>query len=264
MKRKSPEAMVRAIYRRLARAWGPQHWWPAETPFEVIAGAILTQNTSWKNVERALANLRTANLLHVAGIGETPLARLEELVRPSGYFRQKAQRLKGFATFVDARYDGSLEKMFAVPTAQLRTELLALKGIGPETADGILLYAGNHEIFVVDAYARRVLERHEALKKDAKYDEVRQLVERALDREEAADTARLSASRPEVHDPSVMSRLRRSRRTQVYNEMHGLFVQVGKHYCHKKSPQCAACSLGKLLPFAPKHPGAPTNKPIVL
>jgi endonuclease III related protein len=250
-KRKSPEAMVRAIYRRLARAWGPQHWWPAETPFEVIVGAILTQNTSWKNVERALANLRAAHLLDVAGIRETPLKRLEKLVRPSGYFRQKAERLKGFVAFLDARYGGSLQRMFAAPTAQLRAELLALKGIGPETADGILLYAGDHEVFVVDAYARRILERHQAVPGTAKYDEVRRLIERTLEREAPAmahHTIKVRASGPAVHPPSTMSQVQRNRRTQVYNEMHGLLVQTGKHYCHKQEADCETCPLRPLLP----------------
>ena len=176
----SSEKTIRAIYRKLSRAWGPQHWWPAETPFEVIAGAILTQNTSWTNVERALANLRAARKLSVEGIRESPLAELEQLVRSSGYFRQKALRLKNFIAFLDEKYGGSLDAMLSTPTQELRAELLAQKGIGPETADSILLYAGHHPIFVVDAYTRRVLERHDAVAPDAKYDEIRELVEHAL------------------------------------------------------------------------------------
>ncbi len=174
---------MRAMYRKLSRAWGRQHWWPAETPFEVIVGAILTQNTSWTNVERALASLRAAGTLNVAGIRALSLPKLQRLIRSSGYFRQKARRLKNFVAFLDARYGGSLERMFATPTAQLRAELLALNGIGPETADSILLYAGNHPIFVVDAYTRRILERHEVVSSGAKYDEIRGLVERALQHE---------------------------------------------------------------------------------
>src|ERR1017187_4074831 len=154
-----PEATVRAIYRKLSRTWGRQHWWPAETPFEVIVGTILTQNTSWTNVERAMANLRSAGVLSVAGIRELGLPRLEELVRSSGHFRQKAQRLKSVVAFLDARYGGSLKQMFATPTEQLREELLTQNGIGPETADSIPLYAGNHEAFVDDAYTRRLLDR---------------------------------------------------------------------------------------------------------
>src|SRR5579862_8776686 len=150
------QTVVRKIYRRLHRNLGPQHWWPAETQFEVIAGAILTQNTSWTNVERALAKLREANVLNIEGIRALPLEELEQLIRSSGYFRQKADRLKRFVGFLDERYGGSLARMFAAPTALLRSELLALKGVGPETADSILLYGGGHQIFVVDAYTRRI------------------------------------------------------------------------------------------------------------
>ena len=247
----SPEAMVRAIYRKLMRAWGPQHWWPAETPFEVIVGAILGQNTSWTNVERALASLRSAKALTMVAIRELPLSKLEQLVRSSGYFRQKAQRLKTFVSFVDLNYGGSLEKMFAVPTAQLRPLLLSLKGIGHETADDILLYAGNHEIFVVDAYARRILERHQAIQPAAKYDEIRALIESALKRElpESKTSADLvDPLKLVVHTPSAMSSAKRTRAAQVYNEMHGLFVQVGKHYCRKQEPYCEECPLRSLLP----------------
>jgi len=253
---KTPEATVRAMYLQLARAWGRQHWWPAETAFEVIVGAILTQNTSWTNVERAMASLRAAEQLSVDGIRELPLPKLQRLIRSSGYFRQKARRLKAFVTFLDAHYASSVERMFATPTEQLRTELLALNGIGPETADSILLYAGNHEIFVVDAYTRRILERHQAVRAGATYDEIRGLVERALQRQQAL--AALSGSprkehRPEAHPPSAMSTAQRSPLAQVYNEMHGLFVQVGKHYCRKSEPRCEACPLGVFLGSATNY-----------
>ena len=247
---KKPDPTVRAMYRRLSRAWGRQHWWPAETPFEVIVGAILTQNTSWTNVERALASLRAAGRLSVAGIRETPLPKLEQLIRSSGYFRQKAQRLKNFVAFLDDRHAGSLERMFAIPTKQLRTELLELKGIGPETADSFLLYAGNHSTFVVDAYTRRILERHEAVVPGATYDEIRGLVERAL-RQEKPPSPQMKGHekqrRPEIHPPSRMSMAKRSPLAQVYNEMHGLFVQAGKHYCLKREPKCELCPLGAML-----------------
>jgi len=251
--KRTPEALVRAIYRKLARAWGPQHWWPAETPFEVIAGAILTQNTSWKNVERALESLRSAGALSLAGIRALPLAQLEKLVRSSGYYRQKAKRLKAFVAFVDGSYGGSLATMFPAPTRQLRAELLALHGIGLETADAILLYAGHHEMFVVDAYARRILERHAAIQPRAKYDEIRILVERALQREKLSSypSARATQPRPSAHRPSPMSLAERSPQAQVYNEMHGLLVQIGKHYCHRAEPDCRHCPLQALLPHEP-------------
>lgn len=245
----TPEALIRAIYRRLARSWGAQHWWPADTALEVIAGAILTQNTSWKNVERALASLRSANALSLEGIRALPQPRLEELVRSSGYYRQKAARLKAFVAYVDEKYGGSLDKMFLTATPQLRAELLSLHGIGPETADGILLYAAHHEVFVVDAYARRILQRHAAIEPAASYEEIRALVERALRHElpvsEAGDAAK---NRPTVHTPSPMSAQTRSPVAQVYNEMHGLIVQAGKHYCHREEPDCEHCPLRKLLP----------------
>jgi endonuclease-3 related protein len=248
---RKPEATVRAIYRKLSRSWGRQHWWPAETPFEVIAGAILTQNTSWTNVERAMTNLRSAGVLEVDGIRQLPVLELQALVRPSGYFRQKAQRLKNFVAFLDARYHGSLEQMFATPTEELRAELLTQNGIGPETADSILLYAGNHETFVVDAYTRRILERHLAVVKRVKYDEIRSFMERALQREQPMESHRPSRqARPPAHEASAMSTAQRSPLAQVYNEMHGLLVQVGKHYCLRQQPKCEICPLGSMLPIS--------------
>lgn len=240
---------MRAFYQKLAQKWGPQHWWPAETPFEVIVGAVLTQNTSWTNVERAMASLRQAKVLSIEGIRNITAAQLEPLVRSSGYFRQKAQRLKDFVAFVDARYGGSLGRMFATPTAELRVALLEQKGIGMETADSILLYAGLHAIFVVDAYTRRILERHGVLDASAKYDDVRLLVEGALAREVIPSPPAEPDfdTRPKIHAPSTMSRARQSERVGVYNEMHGLLVQVGKHYCHKQGPECDRCPLTEFL-----------------
>lgn len=245
-----PEAVVSKMYRLLSRAWGPQHWWPADTPFEIIVGAILTQNTSWNNVERALNKLRQANALSVRGIRSLPLAELEQLVRSSGYYRQKAARLKGFVTFLDEKYGGSLKKLFSIPTERSRSELLSLKGIGQETADAILLYAGKHEIFVVDAYTRRILERHALVAPGAKYDEIRGLVEPALRRERPVKSGIQGRELRTilVHDPSPMSQLQGTDLAQVYNEMHGLFVRVGKHHCYKTDPDCQNCLLQSLFP----------------
>ena len=203
-----PTETVRRIYRKMSRAWGQQHWWPAETAFEVVVGAILTQNTSWNNVEKAIANLREAGALNLEAIRGLSIAELEQLIRPSGYFRQKASRLKKFVAFLDGSYGGSLAAMLVTPTLQLREQLLEQKGIGPETADSILLYAGQKAIFVVDAYTRRVLERHDAVARSAKYDEVRELVERALQAEKplpASDVTFLAADRPTIHSPSTIS-----------------------------------------------------------
>jgi endonuclease-3 related protein len=249
------ESQLRAFYRALSSAWGPQHWWPAQTPFEVIVGAFLTQNTAWTNVERALVNLRAANLLSLEGIRQLPLIDLERLIRPSGYFRQKAACLKAFVAFLDRQYPGSLDNLFAQPTNHLREELLALNGVGPETADSILLYAGNHPVFVVDAYTRRILERHSILPQKAHYEEIRQLFERALAPIASDPTwtpaARLNteAAIPgSAHLPSAMSTTQRSPVAQVYNEMHGLIVGVGKHYCKKSKPECDRCPLQPFLP----------------
>ena len=252
----SKEEEIKEYYRALYRAWGRQHWWPAETRFEVIVGAYLTQNTAWTNVERAMENLRRAEVLSVEGIRKVKLARLERLIRPSGYFRQKAQRLKTFIKFLDRQYGGSLERMFAQPTAQLREELLGLNGIGPETADSILLYAGNHPVFVVDAYTRRVLDRHSILPERTDYEEIRLTFERSLspiaDEQESKPAAPLASGFPgTVHPPSAMSTAHRTALAQVYNEMHGLIVGVGKYHCGKSKPKCDGCPLQPFLPAVP-------------
>jgi endonuclease III related protein len=252
------ENTLRQFYSVLYDAWGTQHWWPAETPFEVIVGAYLTQNTAWTNVERALANLRATQLLSVEGIRSVRLARLERLIRPSGYFRQKARRLKTFVAFLDRQYGGSLEEVFSQPAEKLRKELLDLNGVGPETADSILLYAGNHPVFVVDTYTRRILDRHDILDGKADYEEIRQLFERSL-----APVADAQKSKPvkiakqlesgfrgASHPPSAMSTSKRTALVQVYNEMHGLVVGVGKHYCGKSQPKCDGCPLQPYLPRA--------------
>jgi endonuclease-3 related protein len=277
---------IRAYYRTLYSAWGRQHWWPAQSRFEVIVGSYLTQNTSWNNVEKALRSLRKAHVLSVDRVRRTPTPRLEKLIRSAGYFRQKAQRLKAFVRFLDERYAGSLTRMFAQPTAQLREELLSLNGIGPETADSILLYAGNHPVFVVDAYTRRILERHEIISTKATYEEIRGLCESALGTL-AADTAgefdsavtavtgesiscqqkglttqgtggtgenRLinqSFPRGTRHRPSRVSTARRTAVAQVFNEMHGLMVGVGKNHCQKSQMRCEECPLQKFLPGKP-------------
>jgi endonuclease III related protein len=243
-------------YDALYEAWGPQHWWPAETRFEVIVGAYLTQNTAWINVERALANLRAAEALSIEGIRAIKLTHLERLIRPSGYFRQKSKRLKTFVAFLDNRYGGSLDQLFSRPTDELREELLALNGVGPETADSILLYAANHPVFVVDAYTRRILDRHKIFPEKTAYEEIRQLFERALEPiagEPGKRAASLRGSsestiRGAAHSPSAMSMARRTATAQVYNEMHGLLVGVGKHYCGKSLPKCDGCPLQPFLP----------------
>jgi endonuclease-3 related protein len=263
----SKQEAIRAYYKALFTAWGHQHWWPAQSRFEMIVGAYLTQNTSWTNVEKALAKLRDARLLSIDGIRRTRQARLARLIRSSGYFRQKAQRLKVFVEFLDQRYGGSLTKMFGRPTADLREELLALNGVGPETADSILLYAGNHPIFVVDAYTRRILERHEIVSPKATYDEVRLLCEQALSEtvppvKSANETIDATPQRPlgTSHRPSRVSTAVRTPLAQTFNEMHGLIVGVGKNYCLKSQPRCEQCPLQPFLPQAKSIEGATANE----
>lgn len=205
-------------YNALFTAFGPQQWWPAKTPFEVIVGAILTQNTAWTNVEKAIANLRAAGLVSPAGIEKTPLKRLEALVRSSGYYRQKARKLKAFCKFLRTEYRGSLARMFRTPTAPLREKLLSVFGIGPETADSILLYAGGHGVFVVDAYTKRLLVRHGWAGEKTKYDEMRWMFERQF--------------------PGNAKR---------FNEFHALIVTTGKQFCRTQEALCGQCPLGRYL-----------------
>ena len=252
---------IRTYYHVMFQAWGPQHWWPAQSRFEVVVGAYLTQNTAWSNVEKALANLRSAHLLSVKGVRRASLTELERLIRPAGYFRQKAKRLKIFVAFLDRHYEGSLAKLFARPTEKLREELLNLHGIGPETADSILLYAGNHPVFVVDAYTRRMLARHEILPEKAAYEEIRELFEGALaplaqslaDSGEAGNQPLAAEFAGAAHPPSAMSTTKRTPLAQVYNEMHGLIVGIGKNYCRKSQARCDECPLKKFLPHSRKH-----------
>lgn len=216
--------LITQIYRTLARHYGPLHWWPAQTRFEVIVGAFLTQNTSWNNVELALKNLRRAGVLSISGIREIALAELEQLVRPSGYYRQKAARLKMFVAYLDERYKGSLNRLFAQTVDVLRTELLAQNGIGPETADAILLYAGKLPVFVVDAYTKRIFERHGITRAGANYEQVRKQVETTF-------TSQFPVLELADH----------------YNEFHALIVQVGKDHCGRAA-QCEGCALQSWLP----------------
>jgi endonuclease III related protein len=209
---------VREYYERLSIELGPQHWWPAETQFEIIVGAILTQNTSWSNVEKAIANLRAAKMLAPGAMLKAPLQRLARLIRPSGYFRQKAKKLKAFCAFLEGEFGGSLAAMFATPTLRLRERLLGVFGIGPETADSILLYAGGHAVLVVDAYTKRILQRHGWAEEKSGYEALQRLVQ-----SEMAGDAR------------------------QYNELHAFFVVVGKRWCRRAEALCGECPLGSFL-----------------
>ena len=211
--------MLIDIYRCLLNFFGPQHWWPGESPFEVMIGAVLTQNTNWKNVERAIRNLRKSDLLDPYGLFEVTLDELEELIQPAGYFRVKARRLHSLLEFFIGRYGGSVEAMSRTSLPDLRRELLAVYGIGPETADSILLYAVGLPIFVVDAYTHRVFARHGWINFDADYHQIQDYVQGDLPQD-----------------------------VPMYNEFHALLVRVGKNYCRKTNPKCAECPLRELLP----------------
>ncbi len=210
---------LRAAYEKLLASFGPQHWWPGQSQFEIIVGAVLVQNTAWRNVERAIDNLRAADLMSPGALYAVGAAELAELIRPAGYYQVKAKRLRNLLTFIVERYDGSLDAMFAAPLATLREELLEINGIGPETADAILLYAGGMPTFVVDTYAHRVLARHGWIGYEATYHDIKELFEAAL----PADAA-------------------------LYNEYHALLVRVGKEFCRRAAPLCENCPLAELLP----------------
>ena len=242
---------IRRYYLAMLERWGPQNWWPAQSRFEVIVGAYLTQNTNWGNVEKAIANLRRARALNPAALRGLAIEQLEELVRPSGYFRQKAQALKNFIAFLDQNCGGSLDRMFAQPTGKLRAELLELKGVGPETADSILLYAGGHPVFVVDAYTRRILERHGIITARTGYEEIRKLMETAITSAEPDTLRVLKPGEDPRHRVSRMSAAQRTHLAQHYNELHALIVRAGNEFC-RSTPRCDGCPLRKFLPRAVK------------
>jgi endonuclease-3 related protein len=207
----------------LFQAYGPQYWWPAKTSFEVILGAYLTQNTSWKAVERSLDNLRAANALTVDGLRSLTLRKLQRLIKPSGFHSRKAPALKAFLAMLDEEFAGSLDALAATPTESLRTRLLALPGVGPETADAILLYALDHPVPVADEYLRRIAERHRLLMPAPGHNRQGYESLTALTRQAFADNA-----------PRNQARL--------FNEFHALTVAAGKAHC-RRTPHCAGCPL---------------------
>jgi endonuclease III related protein len=220
---------LRNMYAALLEAYGTRKWWPAETAFEVVIGAFLTQATAWRSVERSIDNLREAGLLNIGGIRDIAEEKLRELIRPSGFIQRKAASIKSFVQFVDQQFGGSLEKMAEAPTAELRTRLLALPGVGPETADAILLYALDHPVFVVDEYLRRVVTRHELLPANARYSDLQALGDGAISSSTREETARHA------------------------NELHALIVEVGKRHCGT-TPRCEGCPLQPFLPDANSKP----------
>ena len=207
------------VYRLLDRELGPQHWWPADSPFEVMVGAILVQNTSWKNVERALDQLREADLLSFSALDAVPIEDLAELLRPVGYYRVKAGRLRNLLDLISRQFDGSIDAMLACDSETLRGRLLAVRGIGPETADSILLYAAEHPSFVVDTYTLRILARHGWVAYGTEYHDLKEYCEQQLPQD-----------------------------VDLFNQFHALLVRVGHDYCKRRQPLCEACPLASLLP----------------
>lgn len=221
------------MYRLLLDRLGPQHWWPAESAIEVLVGAILTQNTNWKNVEKAIRQLSSSGLLSLRTIYEARLPELAEVIKPAGYYNVKAKRLKNLVSHLVEGYEADLESFFSQKTSKLREELLSIKGIGPETADSILLYAGGHPVFVVDAYTFRILSRHGLCDETTTYKDLQELF---MD-----------------HLPGE---------ADLFNEFHALIVQTAKQFCTKR-PACEDCPLanwGRTRPKveAPLYENAPS------
>jgi endonuclease-3 related protein len=201
-------------YDRLYSQFGPQKWWPGDTPFEIMVGAILTQNTNWKNVEKAIANLKRDGLLSARKLLDISPARLASLIRPAGYFRVKTKRLRNFLNYFCDGHGGKIASLRSGETATLRENLLSVNGIGPETADSILLYALDKPVFVIDAYTMRILSRHDLVPEETTYDEMQEL---------------------------FMDNL--PRKAKLFNEYHALFVKCGKDFCRNKTPLCKECPL---------------------
>ena len=219
------------IYDSLFNSFGKQYWWPGDTGFEVVIGAILTQNTNWANVEKAIRNLKNAKIFTPKKLHEINQEKLAELIKPSGYFNVKAKRLKHFIEWLFLNHDGSLSKLFKLDYATLREQLLTVNGIGKETADSIILYAAEKPTFVVDAYTKRVLVRHGLITEDYNYDAIKEVFEENLPKE-----------------------------VPLYNEYHALIVMVGKYYCKPKM-QCEECPLEDVHRKAsPRTKGAEDKK----
>ena len=210
--------LLSGYYASLLKRFGPQQWWPARTRLEVILGAILTQNTAWHNATLALRKLRQGGLLSWRGLRAAGLDRLERCVRPAGFYRQKARTIRNFVDWLEREYSGSLTRLFSLPADELRRQLLGLQGVGPETADAILLYAAERPHFVADAYTRRVLARHGVIAAQADYQQTQEFLHTHLPRE-----------------------------ATLFNEFHALLVEVGKKHCAPRSPSCPGCPLEEFL-----------------
>lgn len=214
---KNPEDILKEIFHALFEFYGPQHWWPAESSFEIMIGAILTQNTNWRNVELAICNLKKSDLLEPLTIKNVPISKLRKLIKPAGFYNVKAKRVKTFVQYLIKDYAGNLEKMKRKQTSILRRELLAIKGIGSETCDSILLYALKKPVFVIDAYTRRILMRHNFIDEKDSYREIQTFFERNLKKD-----------------------------VRLFNEYHALLVRLAKEKCKSSKPLCDNCPIGEI------------------
>ena len=215
---------LRQAYRLMHRAHGHLQWWPADSPFEICVGAILTQNTLWENVELAITNLKAARVLTPKKIHALTHSKLAQLIRPSGYFNIKAKRLRNFVDIVVEQHGASLKRFFKGDTATVRERLLAINGIGPETADSMLLYAGGHQSFVIDAYTKRIFERHDWCDANDDYDALQTLCTNSLSQKRDAD------------------------KLDYWRDYHAQLVVIGNRYCKPRNPNCDDCPLKRLLP----------------
>jgi endonuclease-3 related protein len=206
--------VLEEVYDRLVHHFGSQNWWPGDTPFEIMVGAILTQNTNWQNVEKAIANLKSEGLLSFVALSTLPVDKLAEYIRPAGYYNIKAGRLQNFFNMIVQEWDGDLDFFLSRSGPVIRENLLQVKGIGPETADSMVLYAAGHPIFVVDTYTHRILSRHNIIPEEYGYFEIQEL---------------------------LMDNLKED--TRLFKEYHALLVQAGKHFCKKSKPKCVDCPL---------------------
>lgn len=209
--------ILQYIYKKLYNFYGPQNWWPGEDDFEIIVGAILTQNTNWRNVESAIDNLKNENCMNFESLKGSDKEFIKKLIRPAGFFNLKSERLLRFIDYMVKKYDGKIEKMKKKKKEYLREEMLKVKGIGRETCDSILLYALKKPVFVVDAYTRRIFSRHNIIKEKDKYDNIRLMFERNLKKD-----------------------------VKLFNEYHALIVRLAKNKCKKKNPNCKTCAIGGL------------------
>ncbi len=224
---------AKTLFDILLDSYGPQHWWPidetyhqnqnSDPRFEIITGAILTQNTAWTNVEKALCNLKKHKALTINTIAQLKKENLQTMIQPSGFYNQKAKRLKLFSSYMQKKYRGDLSKFFSRDTMEIRHELLSLQGIGPETADSILLYAGNHPVFVVDSYTKRICQRFPYPVDTESYESVQQFFEKEL-----------------------TNTLPKNKLVSIYQELHALLVKLAKEHCWKKKPLCSTCPMTDL------------------